>query len=164
MSVMANNKNKPIQVHNLESKLHSFIVNGESDDFKINPDMLLHLAKITGNNGWLGWSIPTLSRSVRSSLMLELAFIIMKDKLSILDPIIAGGENHSPSLIGNNMQLDVNKTAVENDTSDQNNQIPLVEADIQDQHMSQTQNKHVDDKAEQSLNINRRNEIRGAFS
>lgn len=73
------NKQKPIQIHNLNESLHNFIVTGSVDNIQLAPEVILHLAKVTKNAGWLGWAIPTTSRSVRSALLLELALFTIQN-------------------------------------------------------------------------------------
>lgn len=154
--VMATNKQSPIQIHNLDSELHSFIINGKIDDFKIKPEILLHLAKITNNNGWLGWSISTLSRSTRAALMLELAFITMKL------PISENENKISPNV--DNMQSGINITSTKDAIIEDDTPIQAIEPEPQIPHMVNTENDHVSDKAEPPMNIGRRNEILSAFS
>ena len=155
MIVMAANKQRPIQIHNLDVNLHNFIINGKVNDFKIEPEMLLHLAKITDNNGWLGWSIPTVSRSTRAMLMLELAFIVIKQPLSEI--------THKTNTAIGDMQSDMNKTAVKNEIIEESSQIKEPEPQNQARHMDNTRKDHAVDKAEQPMNAERRNEIRSAF-
>lgn len=72
-------KQKPIQIHNLNETLHNFIVTGNVDNIQLSPEVILHLAKVTNNAGWLGWAISTTSRSVRSALLLELALFTIQN-------------------------------------------------------------------------------------
>lgn len=71
-------KQKPIQINKLDPSLYQLIVDGNNSELDLSPELILHLAKLTKNAGWLGWSLPTTSRSTRSALLLELALVTIQ--------------------------------------------------------------------------------------
>ncbi|WP_318441825.1 hypothetical protein [Photobacterium leiognathi] len=106
-------KQTPIQINRLDSSLHELIVNGDCDQLNLSPEVIMHLAKLTNNAAWLGWAMPTTSRSTRSALLLEFAFNAIKN----ID--IGGGQSDNLAMIGqvNNSNTDLEQAPVETSKS-----------------------------------------------